>query len=48
MTIFSKELLKVASQVQRAKFKKIKSFPLISNHRILFYTLRNIYGFKKN
>jgi hypothetical protein len=42
--MFSKKLFKFALQVQRAKPEK-KTFPSISNHRILFYTIKNIYGF---
>jgi hypothetical protein len=32
--------------VQREKLEK-RTFPSISNHRILFYTIKKIYGFKK-
>jgi hypothetical protein len=42
--MFSKEVLKFALQVQRANSEK-ETFPLISNHRILFYTIKNIMGF---
>jgi hypothetical protein len=44
LTMFSKELLKFALQVQREKTRK-KIFPSISNHRILFYNIKNIYRF---
>jgi hypothetical protein len=41
--MFSKELVKFILQVQRVKLGK-KTFPSISNHGILFYSIKKHLG----
>jgi hypothetical protein len=37
--------MNIAHKVQREKSEKKKTFPSISSHRILFYSIKNIYRF---
>ena len=37
--------MNIAHKVQRAKLGEKKTFSTISSHRVLFYTIKNIYKF---